>query len=226
MDVTLTATVGRTTGSRPSNRLRAEGKIPGVLYGLGKDAITLTVDRRELRQALTTEAGLNAVITLAVDGGDELCIVRELQRHPVRNDVTHVDFVRVDPKAEILVDVPLVLEGEAKQVLSEQGVVDQVHYTLAVYAKPNAIPNEITIDVSGLQVVETITVADLSLPAGARTEVEPDEVVVTASVTRAALEEEGAEAEAEAAEGAEAEHAEGGESEAGAGDADEASDES
>ena len=80
MDVTLTATVGRTTGSRPSNRLRAEGKVPGVLYGLGKDTITLDVDHRSLRQALTTDASLNAVITLEVDGNSELCIVRELQR--------------------------------------------------------------------------------------------------------------------------------------------------
>jgi len=190
MDVTLTATVGRTTGSRSSNRLRNEGQIPGVLYGLGKDSVTLAVDRRSLRQALTTDAGLNAIITLDVDGTDELCIVRELQRDPVRHDVTHVDFIRVDPDAEILVEVPLVLEGEAKKVLSEQGVVDQIHYTLSVYAKPNAIPNELVIDVSELEVGETITVADIALPSGARTEVDPEDVVVTASVTRAALEDE------------------------------------
>jgi large subunit ribosomal protein L25 len=222
MDVTLTATVGRPTGSRPSNRLRAEGQIPGVLYGLGKEAITLAVDRRSLRQALTTDASLNAIITLDVDGTEELCIVRELQRHPVRNDVTHVDFIRVDANVEILVEVPLVLEGEAKEVLSEQGVVDQVHYTLSVYAKPNAIPNELTIDVSDLKVGDTITVADVTLPAGARTEAEPDEVLVTASVTRAALE------EGEEAEGAEGEAAEGAEGEAADGEAEgaEASDES
>lgn len=188
MDVTLTATVGRTTGSRPSNRLRAEGKIPGTLYGLGKDPVTLAVERRELRQALSTEAGLNAVITLDVDGTDELCIVKELQRHPVRNEVVHVDFVRVDPKVEVLVEVPIVLEGEPKQVLAEQGVVDQVAYTLAVYAKPNAIPNDLTVDVSDLKVGDVITVGDLTLPAGARTEVDADEVVLTASGTRAAVE--------------------------------------
>lgn len=198
MDVTLTATVGRTTGSRPSNRLRTEGHIPGVLYGLGKESVTLAVDRRDLRQALTTEAGLNAIITLAIDGADELCIVRDLQRHPVRNDVTHVDFIRVDADAEILVDVPLVLEGEAREVLNEQGIVDQIHYSLAVFAKPNAIPNELVIDVSEMLVGDTITVADISLPAGSRTEVDAEEVVVTASVTRAALGDE-AEAEAEGA---------------------------
>jgi large subunit ribosomal protein L25 len=224
MDVTLTATTGRTTGSRPSKRLRAEGKIPGTLYGLGKDPITLVVERRSLRQALTTEASLNAIITLDVDGSDELCIVKDLQRHPVRNEVIHVDFVRVDPNAEILVEVPIVLEGEAKQVLDEQGVVDQVHYTLSVYAKPNAIPNELVLDISGLAIGDTLTVSDLTLPAGARTEAEPDEVIVTASVTRAEVEAPAEEEEAEAGEEAEeGEAAEGGEAaEASAeGDADE-----
>lgn len=210
MDVTLTATVGRTTGSRPSNRLRTEGQVPGVLYGLGRDNVTLAVDYRSLRQALTTEAGLNAIITMSVDGTDELCIVRDLQRDPVRQDVTHVDFVRVDPDAEILVEVPIVLEGEAKQVLDEQGVVDQVAYTLSVYAKPNAIPNEVTLNVDDLAVGDTLLVSDISLPAGARTEADPDEVIVTASVTRAAVEEEEELAEGEEGEAAEGDEAEGG----------------
>lgn len=199
MDVTLTATTGRTTGSRPSKRLRAEGKIPGTLYGLERDAMSLVVDHRELRQALTTDASLNAIITLDIDGADELCIVRELQRHPVRNDVIHVDFIRVDADAEILVEVPIVLEGEAKDVLSEQGVIDQVAYTLSVYAKPNAIPNEVTLDISGLQVGDSLRVEDLTLPAGARTEADPEEPIVNASVTRAEIE-----ATDEAAEGDEA----------------------
>jgi large subunit ribosomal protein L25 len=201
MDVTLSAATGRTTGSRPSNRLRAGDRIPGVLYGLGKDPVALDVDRRELRQALTTEAGLNAIITLDVGGSSELSIVKDLQRDPVRNDVIHVDFVRVDVNVEYEVEVPIVLEGEAKQVVAEDGVVDQVLYTLSVYAKPNAIPNELTVDISDLEIGDSIRVADLSLPAGARTEVDPEEAVVTASVTRAAIEEEEELAEGELAEG-------------------------
>lgn len=225
MDVTLTATTGRTTGSGSSKRLRTEGQVPGSLYGLGKDPITLAVDHRELRQALTTDAALNAIITLKVDDADELCIVRELQRHPVRHDVIHVDFVRVDADVEILVEVPIILEGEAKQVLDEQGVVDQVAYTLSVYAKPNAIPNELTLDVSDLVVGDTITVSDITLPSGARTEADPDEAIVTASITRAAIEDEELEGE-EAAEGetAEGDAADGGDTDgadAAEGDADE-----
>ncbi len=203
MDVTLTASTGRTIGSGSSKRLRVEGQVPGTLYGLGKDPVTLAVDHRELRQALTTEAALNAIITLSVGDDQELCIVKELQRHPVRQDVVHVDFVRVDPDADILVEVPIVLEGEAKQVLDEQGVVDQVAYTLSVYSKPNAIPNEVTLDVSGMEVGDTLTVADITLPAGARTEADPDEAIVTATITRAAIEDD------EVAEGAEGEGAEG-----------------
>lgn len=217
MDVTLTATVGRTLGSRPSKRLRAEGKIPGTLYGLDREAMSLTVDHRELRQALTTDAALNAIITLDVDGTDELCIVRELQRHPVRNDVIHVDFIRVDADAEILVEVPIVLEGEAKAVLDEQGVVDQVAYTLSVYAKPNAIPNEVTLDISGLQIGDSLRVEDITLPAGARTEADPEEPIVNASVTRAEIE--ATDEDAEAVEGAEAdesgEDADGGDADGG-----------
>ncbi|MFA5565431.1 MAG: 50S ribosomal protein L25 [Acidimicrobiia bacterium] len=188
MDVTLSAAVGRTTGSRSSRRLRREGKVPGVLYGLGKDDVSVAVEYRALRQALTTDAGLNALITMSVDGNNELCIVRDLQRHPVRNEVIHVDFVRVDAHAEIQIDVPVVLEGEPRKVLSEQGVVDQVLYHLAVYAKADAIPNELVVDISELEIGETIIVADVSLPVGARTEVDPEEVVVTASITRAEVE--------------------------------------
>ena len=206
MDVTLTATTGRTLGSRPSKRLRAEGQVPGTLYGRGQEAISLAVEHRLLRQALTTDASLNAIITLHIDGDDELCIVRDLQRHPVRNDVIHVDFIRVDPNIEILVEVPIVLEGEAKAVLDEQGVVDQVAYTLSVYAKPNAIPNEVTVDISGLQIGDSLRVSDIPLPPGARTEADPEEAIVNASVTRAEVEEvpegeegvEGAEATTEA----------------------------
>ena len=199
MDVTLTATTGRTTGSRPSNRLRVEGKVPGVLYGMGKDPVSLTVDYRELRQALTTEASLNAIITLEVDGAKEVSIVKELQRQPVRNDVIHVDFARVDITQELLVEVPIVLEGEARKVQDEQGVVEQVLYTLSVYAKPDATPNELTVDISGLEMGDSVRVGDLDLPAGSRTELEDDETVAATSSTRAAIEE--GEEEGEVAEG-------------------------
>src|ERR1700709_437332 len=94
-EITLQATSGRPTGTGPAKRLRVEGKIPAVVYGLGADPVAVTVDWRPLREALTTEAGLNALIDLHLDGDAALCVVKELQRHPIRGDVLHVDFLRV-----------------------------------------------------------------------------------------------------------------------------------
>lgn len=209
MDVTLTAETGRALGSRSSRRLRREGKVPGVVYGLDQDTVSVAVDWPELRAALTTEAGLNALITLDVDGAEDLTIVKDLQRDPVRRDVVHVDFLRISRDTEIEVEVPIVLEGTAEKVEREDGTVAHLLFSLAVYAKPGAIPNELTIDVSDMELNDAIRVADLDLPTGVRTEVDEEEVVVTAQISRATIEaaeeEELAEALEELAEAAEAE---------------------
>ena len=132
MDLTLTAETGRTAGSRSSSRLRAEGRVPGVVYGLGRDAVAITLPWPELRRALSTEAGTNALITLDVDGERDLAIVKDLQRHPVRRNVLHIDFLRVDPDALVAIDVPIILVGEARQVENRRGVVDHPLKALTV----------------------------------------------------------------------------------------------
>lgn len=185
--VTLTASAGRETGTRPSRRLRREDLIPGVVYGEGKDAISLTVERRELRRALSTDAGQNALITLTVDGTDYLTVVKELQRHPVRREVTHVDFLTVDPDAPIEVEVPIHLVGEAKEVSQNGGITEQRLMAIRVLVKPNAIPDVIEADVSSLTLTTTITAEDLPLPAGVELVTDPEQAVVTAELTRAAV---------------------------------------
>ena len=120
-EITLPAATGRTTGTRPSKRLRGEGRVPATVYGLGTDAVSVSVDWRELRGALTTDAGLNALINLEIDGhASELTIVKDLQRHPIRRSVLHVDFLRVSRDVAIEVDVPIVLHGEAEEVTRER----------------------------------------------------------------------------------------------------------
>jgi len=203
-EVTLAAEHGRTTGSASSGRLRTEGRIPAVVYGHGIDPISVSVARRELRAALHTEAGHNALINLQVDGGSHLTIVKELQRHPVRNEVTHVDFLVINRDEVLTVDVPIVLEGEAAAVAGEGGTIDQQMFTLSIQAKPGSIPNELTLDISGMTIGDALRVSDLTLPAGVETSVDPEEAVVTAAITRATIEaEELEEAEAEGAEAAE-----------------------
>ncbi len=188
-EVVLPLELGRPTGSAPSRRLRQQGKVPAVVYGLGHDAVIATVDYRDLRGALSTEAGLNVVLNLEVDEQLQLALVKELQRHPLRGDVTHVDFVRVDPDADVAVDVPIRLTGEASAVLEMNGLVDQSLATLRVIAKPRSIPNSLAIDVTDLTVGTALTVRDVELPPGVVSLVPETAPVVSGIITRMALEE-------------------------------------
>jgi large subunit ribosomal protein L25 len=216
-DIILVAETGRTTGSAASRRLRGTGKVPVVLYGRGAEPAPLTVDWRDLRAALTTDKGLNALITVSVDGTETKAIVKEMQRHPVRRDVLHVDFLAVDVDKPIATDVPIVLEGEPLKVLREQGVVEQALNAIVVHAKPDAIPGHLSIDVSDLEIGHTITVADLVLPEGVTTDADPEETIVTAKLTSLALaeEEEGEEGEGEEGEGEPGESGEASDADAG-----------
>lgn len=168
-------------GTRPARRLRNEGKIPGVVYGLGADPIPLTVEWRELRAALITEQGLNAVINLKVEGEQMPTLLKDMQRHPVRRNVLHVDFIRVDLDKTVEVEVAIHLEGEAKRVADDNGVVDQVLTSLLIIAKPADIPSGLTIDISGLEIGSALRVGDIALPDGVTTSVDAEEAVVTAS---------------------------------------------
>ncbi len=206
-EITLVAETGRTTGSRPSGRLRAQGKIPGVVYGHGSDPTSVSVVWRELRTALSGEAGMNALLSLVVDGETHLAIVKDVQRNPIQHTVSHVDFLLISRDEELSIDVPVVLVGEAVELAREDGIVEHLLFSLTVNAKPNAIPNEIPIDISALRLGDSVRVGDLSLPAGVTTDVDAEETVVGTSITRAGIEGEvegEAEAEGEGGEAAEA----------------------
>lgn len=207
MDQTVvTATTGRAQGSRSSRRLRAEGILPGVVYGLGKEPIPVAVNYIELRDAMKTDAGMNTVISLDVEGSTtETVIVRSVQRHPIRRDVTHADFMRVDPDQAVRVKVPIRLIGEATQVTDDGGLIEQKMFEIEVEVSPLNIPSEIVADISAMTLDDAISVGDLAFPPGAVTTVAEDVSVVAPVVSRAAkmmLDEELAEGEdAEAGDG-------------------------
>ena len=206
-DIILVAETGRPTGSPASRRLRATGRVPAVLYGRGAEPAPISVEWRDLRSALTTDKGLNALLTLKIGTKRTKAIVKEMQRHPVRRDVLHIDFLAVDVDKPITTDVPLVIEGEPEKVIRDDGVVEQILNVLIVTAKPDAIPGHIAVNVSDLEIGQHITVGDLELPADVTTEADPEETIVTAKLTSLALAEE--EEEEEGEEGEEEEGAEG-----------------
>lgn len=213
-EITLVAEPGRATGSRESRRLRNAGRVPAVVYGHGMDAISISVDGRDLRHALSGDSGTNQLLELKVGSDTHLALARVLQRHPVRHTVLHVDFQIVRRDEIISADVPIVLTGEAKAVEQEQGLVEQQLTALTVNATPGRIPNAIEVDITDLKVGEGIRVGDLPLPSGVTTDAPADEIVVIASISTVAAEV----AEVAEAEAAEAEEAAAGEGAAGEGE--------
>jgi large subunit ribosomal protein L25 len=210
-ETVLTAEVGRRAGSSDARRLRADGKIPAVVYGHGMDPISVSVDRRELRQALSGAAGMNTILDLTVDGTVYPSLIKDIQRHPVKRSVQHIDFIQVNLNEEIVVSVPIHLEGEAKDVSNNNGLVDLTMQELQVRTTPRSIPDGITIDITDMTMDTVIRVEDLPLPAGVTAEADPEAPVVTVLVMRTTVEDEEDAAAIEAA-------GEGDEGEAGEGD--------
>jgi large subunit ribosomal protein L25 len=172
------------------------------VYGHGMEPLVVSVNGRDLRHVLSAH-GLNQVLTLEVGGTKHLVMARQLQRHPVRHTVAHVDFQVVRRDEVVSANVAVVVQGTAISVTREGGLIEHPLTSLAVRATPENIPSEITVDVSGMTVGDVIRVSDLKLPAGVTTDIDPEEVVVLAAASRVAAEV--AEAEEAAAEAAEAE---------------------
>ena len=203
-EVVLAAEVGRPRGTRAVRRLRREGKVPGVIYGHGTEPLPVAVGARELRVALTGEAGLNQLLSLDTGSGTYLTIAREMQRHPVAQTVTHVDFVIVRRDEVISAEVPITLIGEAIEVQHGDGLVEQQMFALTINALPNDIPSSLEADISELTIGDQVRVSDLTLPPGVTTDVDPDTTVVIGQPPRVVVLEEPSEEAEEGAEAAEA----------------------
>jgi large subunit ribosomal protein L25 len=207
----LAAQPRNAAGSAAARRLRTEGHIPGVLYGHGMTPLSLTVERRELRLALSGPAGSNTVLALELGGKSYPAVIKELQRHPIRRTVSHIDFLQVDMNEEITVNVPLHLTGEAKAVIAEGGLVDPSVDTIEVTCTPTNMPAEFVVDVTDLQPHQVIRLSDLKMPKGVTANGDPDMPIVTVMTTAAATAEAAEGGEGEAAEAGAAEAADGGE---------------
>ncbi len=225
MERTLKVEVRDGTGKGAARKIRATGLVPGVVYGRGADPVLITVDARELFHTLHTDAGMNVLVELRVDGGKVLAMPREVQRDHIRGEFKHVDFIRIARDEKISVEVPIQLTGESHGV-KEGGVIEHHLWNLHVEAFPQDVPTSIEADISELGLNESLKVAQLTLASTLTVLSDPEETVVSVvppQVLRVEEEiegEEAAEGEAAAGEGAEGAAAEGesaggGESESG-----------
>ena len=188
-------------GKGAARRLRASGRVPAVLYGHGTKPQHLSVDARQFGQALRTDAGVNVLISLEVGRDQHLALAKEIQRHPVKGNLIHVDCIQVRRGEKVHVQVPVHLVGEAPGA-REGGIVDQDLYQLNVEAEVTAVPEAVEADVSGLGIGEVLRVADLKAPDGAA--ILDDSEASVVSVVAPTVEAEPEAEEGEAAEGAEA----------------------
>jgi large subunit ribosomal protein L25 len=168
-------------GSGEARRLRRAGLIPGVLYGRGNDPYAFCVEERELRRALTGDAGLHAILDIAVDGAARPSILKDLQRDPVRDKLIHIDLQEVRLDQPITAQVVVELVGEPAGV-KEGGVLSQVSREITVEALPMEIPERIELDVSDMEMGDTKRLADLTPPEGVTLLDDPEETVL-ATVT-------------------------------------------
>jgi len=178
--VELAAELRPQHGKGASGRLRKLGKVPGILYGYEVDPTAVTVDARELYHALHTEAGSNALIRLQVDGATHLAVARDMQRHPVKGETLHVDFLAVDKDSQISVEIPVHLIDE-EETADDGGIVNHILYTVPIMVKPMDVPNAFELSLEGLEIGDVLRVEDIAsqLPAGAEFDIEPERTVVT-----------------------------------------------
>ncbi len=184
-DNTLSAVSREGTGKSVTRKLRASGRIPAVVYGKRREPQSIQVDPAALEKLLRGSGGLNTLIDLTVGSRTDTVLVKELQRHPVRGAFWHVDFYQVDLTEKITVDIPLHFVGKAKGV-EFGGILDHPLREIEVECLPRAIPEFVEVDVSGLDVGDSIHVSDLRLPEGV--EVMTDGQLPVASVVLPAAE--------------------------------------
>jgi large subunit ribosomal protein L25 len=200
----LAAAPRHETGKGAARRSRASGRVPAVLYGHGMEPVHLSVDAREFVFALRTDAGTNVLLELDVQGQKHLALAKEIQRHPVRGNFMHVDFLAVRRGERLRVSVPVHLVGEAEGV-REGGILGHDLRQVNVEAEVTHVPEAIEADISGLAIGGVLRVSDLTAPRGVTILDDPEATV--ASVTAPTVEAEPepaeveAEVEAEAAEG-------------------------
>ena len=191
METILKATIRDNKGSAESRRLRIQGDIPAIVYGLGMEPLTVSLNARDFSNAMKTEAGSNIILKLEVGNQKFTTLAREIQKHPFRNEFLHVDLIQIDLTKTVSADVNIHYVGTPIGVKEDGGLIQTINSTISITALPTNIPSALDLDISGLNVGENATAKDVVLPEGVLLSNEDDEsVLVTITLPRAAVEEE------------------------------------
>src|SRR6266853_3998202 len=182
--VSLAATLREKTGKGAARQARFQKKVPAVIYGHGRPTQTLMVDALALEKALTGIEPESTLIELSVDGKTSRTLIREIQRHPLRPDIIHVDFYEIRGGEKITLKVPVHLVGTRDGVRNAGGVLDQVTREVEIEVLPENIPDRVELDVTALKIGDSLHVRELTIP-NAKILTEPDLTIATVVPPRA-----------------------------------------
>jgi large subunit ribosomal protein L25 len=198
----LSASARDNGGKGTARKLRSEGRVPAIVYGHGRDPQALSINTRELEKLLDHISAESTVIDLDIDGKASRTLIREIQRHPFKRQILHVDFQELVAGEKISVRIPIVLMGVPDGVRMDGGILDQTMRELEIEVDPANIPNHVEVDVTKLTIGSSVHVRDIPLPDGVEVLDDEDASVCVVAAPRAVIEEtavaEGAEVEAAA----------------------------
>jgi large subunit ribosomal protein L25 len=184
----LSVTKRELSGKGVARSLRKDGRVPAVIYGHGREPQTLSINTRDLEKLLEHISAENTVIDLDVDGTASRTLIREIQRHPFKRQILHVDFQELVAGEKVIVRVPVILIGVPDGVRMDGGILDQTMRELEVEVDPANIPNHIEVDVTKMVIGSSLHVSDITLPEGVEVIAEEDASVAVVSAPRAAVE--------------------------------------
>lgn len=184
----LTATRRTETGKGVARTLRREGQVPGVIYGHARESQPLAIPARDLEKLLTQISADNTVIELAIEGGTSRALIREIQRHPFKRSILHVDFQEIVAGEKMTVRVPIRLIGTPAGVRLGGGIIDHTLRELTISVDTANIPNHIDVDVNDLELGQSIHVSQIAVPEGATVLDDAEAAVVVIATPRAAVE--------------------------------------
>src|SRR6266511_2977182 len=162
--VSLAAKPRTSTGKGGARQARFQGKVPAVIYGHGRDTQPLELEAKALEKALQGVEPASTIIELAVDGKAVKTLIREIQRHPLRPDIIHVDFYEIHAEEKVTLKVPVHLVGNPDGVRNAGGVLDQVTREVEIEVLPDNIPDRVELDVTALKIGDSLHVRDLQIP--------------------------------------------------------------
>ena len=187
-NATLSAEMRSDSGKGVARKLRTAGRVPGIVYGHGREPQSLSVVARDLDKLLGSIAVSSTVVELGLDGATTRTLIREVQRHPFKKMIMHVDFQELVAGEKVIVDLPLVFVGVPEGVRLSGALLEQILHKVEVRVDPANIPNHIDVDVSHLAMGHSLHIRDLVLPAGVEVLSEEDATICAVIAPRAAVE--------------------------------------